>query len=48
MVRAFDPAGVTSAIVPSAPRRTITKRPPSSGRPSIQYTSSRSSHTSRS
>ena len=36
-VRAPTPAGVTSAIPPSGPRRTTTQRPSSSGRASFQY-----------
>ena len=39
-VRAFQPAGRTSAIRPAPSRRTTANRPPSSGRPSDHHTSS--------
>ncbi|WP_242471258.1 hypothetical protein [Blastococcus sp. TML/C7B] len=45
-VRAFHGAGSTSLTAPSAARRTITDRPPSSGRDSDHQTSAPSTTTS--
>src|SRR5690606_30181059 len=49
-LRAFHPGGIASRTVPSGPRRTTHRRPPSCGRGSSHHTSSPkiSTHSGRS